>query len=119
MKKIEKFDKQNLQLIREQIQKALDEVGKQNGLSIKIQSVTFSELFFYFKTEVKIEGKETDYSEKAPWLDLPKLGTQFRINKKIFTVVQHKIRLKEPVIAKGEDGKLYKFTTELAKKELV
>lgn len=107
------------QLIREinaDIQEALKAVAEKHGVKISIGGTSYSTADF--TTKVKVESAEAEQvkgEESKQWarlLDLPEnvIGLKFKIQGKELEVIRLDIsKPKNPVIAKGEDGKTYKM----------
>lgn len=63
IKKVTHVDKELLQKLRTEYQKAFDSVHKENGMvnaAVDIQKITFGNLSFHFKVEVIISGSDSD-----------------------------------------------------------
>lgn len=112
--KLEKIDKQVCQQLRAEIDAALATVAAKYGLSIQLKNIKFSEFEFKAPLEVKIEGKAKDYSEVLSFLNLPPIGTKFRMQGRTFIVSEHKPNTPKYNVIANEEGKggSYKFTAE-------
>ena len=116
------MDRAQVSMIRDEVQKALDNVGATHGLTFDIGRITFTDKDF----SVKIRGidnnvtsagsaMEFDWNQskhKYPELDGIVLGQRFRNDKgDVYRIVGLKPKnRKYPVIAQREDGKQYKFS---------
>ena len=115
MSKIQLFDKVNLQEVRRALEEAIAPVNEKYGIVAKLGSFRYTPDGLTFKTQldVTIEGiGKKDYSEEYPWMNLPKLGTEFMMQGRRFRVIEHiPSRPKFPVIGEeiGKEGKRYKF----------
>ena len=120
------INKQNLQIIREKINKALSDVGQEIGLNIKLGNISYSPSGFNAKVEAELiskgeKAKEAD-QEKNELLsmsigfDKNIVGRTFAKAGSNYEIVDIKPRsTKFPVIAKKSDGTRYKFPVSLVK----
>ena len=107
---------QLIRAINIDIQEALQSVAKKHGVKISLGGTSYSKADF--TTKVKVESAEAEQvkgEESKQWaklLDLPEdvIGLKFQIQGKDFEVIRLDIsKPKNPVIAKGTDGKTYKM----------
>ena len=120
------INKQNLQIILEKINKALSDVGQEIGINIKLGNIGYTPSGF----SSKIEAELTSKGEKAKEADQEKnellsmsigfdtniIGRTIAKGKTNYEIVDIKPRsTKFPVIAKAQDGTLYKFPVSLVR----
>lgn len=62
---IKKFDKQNVNILREEINENLKAIGEKYGLELHLGNIRYSEEDFSGKLEVKVAKTEEEKEEKA------------------------------------------------------
>lgn len=119
--KIEKFDKETLKLMREEINAALAPLAQKFGLeSIALGSISYEATRFSGKVEVVLPSRADDPAVKertameANILGLPEdiIGTPFVVGRDMYEVVRLDLKKRKfPVIAKNlTNGNNYKFS---------
>ena len=116
---MEQFTKSTLQELRQELNAALDPIAKKYGIKIELGNFGFTQTTFKTQLKAEIEGKERDYSEIYTYLNLPKLGTEFKMKGETFTVIHHNpSRPKYNISAKNSLGKVLEFNGEQISKFL-
>jgi hypothetical protein len=116
--------KAQFDMFRMEVEQALQEVAKKYDINIKSGKIKYNEnsLEMDLKASKKeVNGKSFDQSEfeKVAFMYGFKpedFGRQFNMSGKTFTLYGFKSSARTmPVLAKGNDGKNYKFGTEVAR----
>lgn len=128
---IKKFERQEIAVLRSEIQSALDRIKNRFGLTdLSIGTITFTPFYFTAKIAAAVpeykEFAETYATEEAKYFamqhGLPQdiLQHKFINGGRHYSVVRIETRNpKYPVIAKcSEDGKNYKFSVQIIKEIL-
>ena len=125
---IQTLDKNNLELLRKEINQSLSEIGKRHGIKMEVGKGSYTVYNATMKVEIAVisndgvvKSKEriaylrncSLYGLKPEWLDksfvTSYLGEKYKIVG--FNARAHK----QPVICAREDGKLFKFSTQSVK----
>jgi len=104
-----KFDRQNLALIRVDIQKALNEVALKNGLAeIRLGPISFTECDFTTKLSAKTNDRTNSVANKyfEIMFGKPLLGVSFKYNNQLYTIKDFKTRARKFPIVCSVEGKL-------------
>jgi len=122
------FDKSNLATLRIAITEALNEVGAEHGVALNIGNISYQADSFTTKVSARLVSAGAVAGQrvfdsissvsiengfgKAVLGDKDK-NTAFKMQGRNFTIVgAEKKNWKKPILARGEDGKLYKFQIE-------
>ena len=126
---IKQFDKQSIEMMRTEIQSALDHIKTKYGLSeLKLETINYQLSSFSSKISGIVENEEMiNYKQNeakffAAKNGLPPdfIGSEFAMDRDVFTIT-HLVtsRPKYPITAHcKENGKTFKFTTQRIKELL-
>jgi len=126
---IKQFDKQSIEMMRTEIQSALDHIKTKYGLSeLKLETINYQLSSFSSKISGIVENEEmNNYKQNeakffAAKNGLPPdfIGSEFAMDRDVFTIT-HLVtsRPKYPITAHcKENGKTFKFTTQRIKELL-
>ncbi len=126
---IKQFDKQSIEMMRTEIQSALDHIKTKYGLSeLKLETINYQLSSFSSKISGIVESDEmNNYKQNeakffAAKNGLPPdfIGSEFAMDRDVFTIT-HLVtsRPKYPITAHcKENGKTFKFTTQRIKELL-
>jgi hypothetical protein len=117
------MDRQKVLAIRDALNRAVADVAKEHGVQIVVGRGTFGTSNATFKVEIAeksaagtvLTREAEDFSRYAEIFGLQKtdLGQKFTVAGKTYTVHGLNPRApKFPVLAKSDDGKGYKFSSE-------
>jgi hypothetical protein len=119
------IDRDTVKSVRKHLEVALESVGKNLGMSIKVGSASFSSSNICFKIEVAaVENGQVMSREAEAWkqqarlfgLDPDGLGKQFTYGGRQYTITGLSPRRSRfPIMAEREDGKQFKFPIEVIK----
>lgn len=117
MMELGKFDNEVLKTMRGEMQFQLDKIANSYGISLKLKNIIYYDYTFSSKVEGKILKNSAEIEKKEFAKLAHKYGlkpedynTTFRSGAKTFTIYAIKTRnRKYPILAKGSDGKGYKF----------
>ena len=118
---IQKFDRNNLATLRNDIDEALRSVGEQHGITFTFNSIRYSDNMFSTRLEARVGEDSTEHARndwnKNYWkigLQKEDFGKTFVYGGQSYTVVGIKPRSsKFPVIAERSDGKKFKMPVEV------
>lgn len=126
--KITNFDRTNLRMLRQAIDAALEDVGKDYGISIEAGNATFGENIATFKVECATIAKNGKVVSKAAedfnryaqmfGLEPSDLGREFTHRGRRYTITGLKPRSHTyPIVATRDDGKSFKFPVSAVKQD--
>jgi hypothetical protein len=115
--------------LRADLDAAVRQVGERHGLKIQTGRATFSAECATFKVEVATIGQSGTVQTKeasafkqlaqAYGLKAEHLGASFDQGGKTYTITGLKTKAHAyPILAKGQDGKTYKFPVEMVRRAL-
>lgn len=124
--KIKSFDKQNLAMLRPEIDEALKTLGEKYGVSFSTGNARFSPQTSEFKLEVGIMGADgkadtkasSDWKQLAPLYNLPvdALNKTFNFEGRTFTILGLLPKSRRfPVLVRTSAGKDFKYSTDMVK----
>lgn len=124
MKQITEFKKQELQLLRIAINEALKPVMQQYGLAtLQLGSCGYTEFTCHWKLQTSIKNEisavaDEEQNERYSLMlgfDVNIVGKEiYGVNHDKFTITKiEPNRPKYPIVAKGSNGSLYKFTNKV------
>jgi hypothetical protein len=115
-RKIEKFERRHVTMIREEIDAALADLSEQHGISINAGNATYSDNTITFKLELQIEGFDPlkdAFEKSSEWFGLKPedYGREFVKGVRLYKIVGLKPRnRKYPIICQDmKTGKHYKL----------
>jgi|TARA_E500000305_G_scaffold22821_1_gene17250 hypothetical protein len=126
VEKIETFNKENLEQLKEAINNSLGLIGRTFGIEINLASVSYRDYNFTGKLEANLEEKDgelftkdaeyyknncTDYGLEPDWL-----GTSFIHKDKMYMIVGLNPRASKMPVNCVSGGQAYKFTVSSIKK---
>jgi hypothetical protein len=127
MNKLNRFDRDNLNPVRDDMMSELAKVGEKFGIDFSAKGIRYTEGDFRVTIVAKIREKadgvltkeERAYNIHRGMFNLPELGTSFRgSNGLTMTVVGWNTRARKyPVNLKGSDGKSYKNSAEMVARQ--
>jgi len=118
---INNFDKDNLKVLRIQIQNALNQVAQANGLeSIQLKNISFTGTEFSSKIVAKTKGAKAKVIADFPYYGLPAdfIGRTFVNGRSLFTITDFTPGVKYSVHATNQNGKSYRFPLTFVKDSL-
>jgi hypothetical protein len=127
IRKVTQFDRSECRRVREAIDKALEEVGRKHGISLKLGNARFTSSNVNFKLEASLLGENGEVRSKEAedfkmyasryGLKADDFGKPFTtFGGKVFTICGLNTRAnKNPIHAKNARGKTYIFPAEEVK----
>ena len=129
--KITDINRTTCRLLTDRINEALESLGEELGLSIKVQGGgRFSPTNVTFKVEASVTGEDGEEDNSTMAADFRKqaalyglqasdLGRTFRQRRSTFTIIGCKPRsYKYPILCRNQNGKVYKFPVDQVKRGL-
>lgn len=115
--KITKFDKQNLQIVRKEVDIALKAISDKYGINLTIGNMSYADGRFTTKLEGKCEAnKDAEQNNLKMWAQIigVDISKTFRDNMgTVHTLVKHDHKKRTaPWITQGSNGKQYKMTDD-------
>lgn len=119
---LNKFDKNNLNLLRVEIEKAIAPIKEKYGVAIKLGGFKYDDFHFHSKMEVDIKNQASAAKDLEQYATMSTLlgfnkniaGEVIAVNGKEFTVTKIDLgKPKFPIIATGDDGRSFKFTKDV------
>lgn len=119
--KITSFDKQNLAILRKEIDAALNAVAARHGIELKIGNISFDAGRFGTKLEGKSDSnadQEQKYAiNMANLYDIDATKTYTKADGTTMQIVRFDSKKRKmPWIVRAQDGKLYKISDEEARR---
>lgn len=104
--------KELLKALREDLTKAVIQIGVKYGVTLKVGNANYSTDSFTFKLEgLVVGGKNLEhelYEQNATWMGLPPYGSEVTIGRETYIVKGMKPRGKNSIqIERKKDGKLF------------
>ncbi len=131
MDKIKKFTKDNLGYLREELNHALERVGREYGIAFEVGNIKYAPDTFHTKITAIIVNGEADNKEDIDKTKFEKDANQhgifygftkedyrkkFTYGGRDFELVGFNAKAKKyPFIGEGKDGKRYKFPKTIIK----
>lgn len=132
MSKITQFDRSTCRLIGQRAEKAVQDALTEFGVNVKLKGGSFMHNNYTFKMEVAtvaadgtvVNREISDFKQLAALYGLKSedLGRRFRPagSHKIYTITGLKVKSRRfPILGKDENGKEFKFPTEVVKTTLI
>jgi len=120
MSKIESFNRQNVKLLRVEMEEALKQVAERYDLGISLGSISYMEANFNVRVEVATKSEDgavistaaLAFKRNSKWdgIKPEALGEKFNFKNKDYTITGWNTRAKKyPVQAEDEQGKGFGF----------
>lgn len=112
------MDKRIADKLGSEIQAALDVVAKRHGLNVNVKGGTFDSTLGLFKPRIEFTEGDTEekmYRKFAPMFGInpDSFGASFRSTSGMMTISGFNPNAgRMPILARGENGKTYKFPVE-------
>lgn len=129
--RITNFTRDSISPLRQEVEKALEEVGKKHGVYFSFGSISFSSatastrLAIYLRTEDTSSTKEFEQQLrtkkmsddfllncKSFGMDPSLIGQPFSVGRKSYTLLGSNARSQYPIIGLSKSGAMYKFSLE-------